>query len=332
MRKPDTSPPTKSPQYLSVKNWARFQPKLKNGKDRRDWIRLDTNLEDDPEFLALTCFQRYLLLGVWRLKGRTGKNPPNDPAYIARALQIEPKQRHNTAGAVHKLVLSGFLTLSNQQIDGESALQDKTLQRLSPPNPLREGEAHGQKPPDAPGSVSPSSECQTRRTTSDGPPRGVWPDDMIEVAKIHNLDPPLPPEDEIPRAFIELWDAASADPGQSEAEKPSAYNYWADINPGLSLQKRMVKELRRETRLRPWETDDYWCLSKWLFFTFHPGNPTPAIPPESRRPEDTPQAIQTQTREKEQPCRQRKRDPNHWYSRRSNRSSARSRTRLEARN
>jgi hypothetical protein len=115
-------------QYLSVNNWQKYQPKLKNGKPRRDWIRIDTNLEDDPAFMRLTFFVRSVLIGIWRLKGRTGNNPPNDPVYIARALSIEGESRHNMGRALGELVVSGFLVLSNQQIEVESALQDRTGQ------------------------------------------------------------------------------------------------------------------------------------------------------------------------------------------------------------
>lgn len=120
--------PESETQYLSIKNWQKYQPKLKNGKDRRDWIRLDTNLEEDPAFLRLTFFQRSLLIGIWRLKGRTGLNPPADAKHIARALQVEGETRHNLGRAIGVLCASGFLILCNQQNEIEYALQDKTGQ------------------------------------------------------------------------------------------------------------------------------------------------------------------------------------------------------------
>jgi len=75
-----------------------------------------------------------------------GKNPPNDPLYIARALQVGPENRHNIGRALGKLVVSGFLILSNQQIEEEFAPRDVT----------RQDEA-GQEQKHAPASPSPRS-------------------------------------------------------------------------------------------------------------------------------------------------------------------------------
>jgi len=126
-------------QFLSIKNWSKFQPKLKNGKDRRDWIRVDTRLEDDWEFSQLTCFERELLTSIWRVRGRTGNNIPNDPMYIARAICAVGTDRPHIGHALATLISRGFLILSNQQNDIESATQDKTGQdrTIQPPNPLR---------------------------------------------------------------------------------------------------------------------------------------------------------------------------------------------------
>ena len=120
--------PEPAPQYLSIKNWHKYQPKLKNGNPRRDWIRLDTNRVDDPEFLPLGFFSRGVLTGIMELKGRTGKNPPNDVTYLARAMHTIPTDRPHLRHTIDTLLTRGFLILSNQQIEVESALQDKTGQ------------------------------------------------------------------------------------------------------------------------------------------------------------------------------------------------------------
>ncbi len=113
-------------QFLSIKNWEKFQPKLKNGKNRRDWIRIDTNRVDDPEYSRLSIFERGALTAIMELVGRTGKWPPNDPIYVARAVCMLPEERHCLSRTIHKLVVSGFLILCNQQMEVEFALQDKT--------------------------------------------------------------------------------------------------------------------------------------------------------------------------------------------------------------
>lgn len=151
---PATDSAPRRQQYLAVRNWDKYQPRLKNGHPCREWIRLNTNLEDDRNYLRLTFFQRSLLVCIWRLRGRTGRNVPNDPEYVARALQIEPKQRHNLTRTLHELVASGFLILCNQQNGDEFALHDKTGQdnteqdnteqkKEYPPIPLKGGLERG---------------------------------------------------------------------------------------------------------------------------------------------------------------------------------------------
>lgn len=116
------------PQYLAIRNWDKFQPKLKNGKPNREWIRVDTRLEDDDSFLKLTFFERSILIGIWRIKGRTGKNPPNDVNYIRRALQLSVGESSWVGQAIFNCISNGFLVLSNQQTDEEFAPRDVTGQ------------------------------------------------------------------------------------------------------------------------------------------------------------------------------------------------------------
>lgn len=139
------------PQYLSIKNWRKFQPLLKNGQDCRDWIRLNTRLEDDPAYNHLGWFAQHLLVGLWRLRGRTGKNILNDPKHISIALQVAPTARPRLPHAILTLISRGFLVVSNQQIDEEFALQDKTRRdKTNPPNPPHGGNGHWKPNPQWP--------------------------------------------------------------------------------------------------------------------------------------------------------------------------------------
>ena len=119
------------PEYLRVKNWEKFQ-RNRQGRVEADgksvsWIKMYTDRDGDPEYSLLTYFQRYLLDGCCRLRGRFGKNIPNDPKYVARALCTLPVERHCIAQALRVLVSSGFLILTNQQIDlYESPRGDKS--------------------------------------------------------------------------------------------------------------------------------------------------------------------------------------------------------------
>lgn len=133
-RAPDGSAPVSTsgdnldpaPQFLSIPNWEKYQPKLKNGKPNREWIRLQTHTQDDPRFASLTMFERAVLIGIWQYKGRTGNNIPNDPKYISRALYVIPKESHCIPRSIRKMTLLGFLVLCNQQNEVESAPRDET--------------------------------------------------------------------------------------------------------------------------------------------------------------------------------------------------------------
>ena len=137
-------------QYLQVKNWQKFQPKLKNGKESRSWIRLDTHLEDDPEFSHLTFIQQAILISIWRLRGRVGKSIPNNAIYIARALHIDRTTRPHLTHAIRTLVSHGFLILSYQQNEVEFSTRDETRrdETRHPHNPPKGGYADSENESD----------------------------------------------------------------------------------------------------------------------------------------------------------------------------------------
>lgn len=97
--------------YLAIRNWDNYQ----TAKRGAAWIKDYTEKEADLEYSRLTCFQRYVLDGLCRLRGRLGHNVPNDPKYVATALQIVPKERTHVPQAIHKLSANGFLVLCFQR-------------------------------------------------------------------------------------------------------------------------------------------------------------------------------------------------------------------------
>lgn len=104
--------------YLAIKNWHRFQGGRMRDEDKpRAWIKNYLDKEADIDYGRLTCLQRYILDGCCRLRGRLGKNLPNDATYIARALHTVSTDRPHVGYAVATLIARGFLILSNQQND-----------------------------------------------------------------------------------------------------------------------------------------------------------------------------------------------------------------------
>jgi hypothetical protein len=119
--------------YLTPPNWQKYQPKLKNGKPNRQWIRVECNLEDDYAFSQLSIGEYATLTTIWRLIGRSGKNVPYDPDWIRRRL---PSGKHTTSivlGWLQHITSIGLLVLTDQQNVEEFAPrdvtgQDKTIQ------------------------------------------------------------------------------------------------------------------------------------------------------------------------------------------------------------
>lgn len=102
--------------FLAIKNWHRYQGgKMKSGNERRPWVKDYVDKEADPEYGRLTAIMRYTLDACCRLRGRIGKNLPNDPTWIGRALCVLPAERAHLAYAVNALTKRGFLLLTNQQ-------------------------------------------------------------------------------------------------------------------------------------------------------------------------------------------------------------------------
>lgn len=98
--------------FLAIKNWSKYQPG-RSGKS--GWIKDYTDKEFDAEYMGLTFFQRQVLDGCQRLRGRMGRNIPNDPTFIARALHAMSTDRPHIGHAISTLLAHGFLVLSNEQ-------------------------------------------------------------------------------------------------------------------------------------------------------------------------------------------------------------------------
>jgi hypothetical protein len=109
--------------FLAVKNWEKYQ----TGRGKMRWIKIETHLEDDTRFRRLTVFQQGLLMNIWRLRGRTARNVPNDPKDIARALCIEGKERHCLPQAIRVLVASDFLVPTNQEVDSLEEIRKEEI-------------------------------------------------------------------------------------------------------------------------------------------------------------------------------------------------------------
>jgi hypothetical protein len=165
--------------YLAIKNWHKFQGGRMRDENRpRAWIKNYLDKESDHDYSKLTCFQRYVLDACQRLRGRLGKNLPNDPVYIARAVCIVAEERHCLPQALRKLVLSGFLILSNQQTDtqrGEERRGEEreitTARERAQNSPRKNGVATNFPDPAA---SSPDGSKPDQNRPSDDPPA---PDD-----------------------------------------------------------------------------------------------------------------------------------------------------------
>ena len=100
--------------YIAVRNWAKYQEKMKNGSVRRPFIKDAVAKDSDPDYSDLSFFQRYVLDGLRRLTALHGQNPRNDAMWVARALCANRTDRPHVPHAVATLTARGFLILTNQ--------------------------------------------------------------------------------------------------------------------------------------------------------------------------------------------------------------------------
>ena len=101
--------------YIAVRNWAKFQGRMKNGKTRRPFILVACAMDSDPDFSLLSFFQRQTLELIRRLIGLHGQNVPNDIEYVLRAGCVGRKDRPHVPLAVRTLTARGFLILTNEK-------------------------------------------------------------------------------------------------------------------------------------------------------------------------------------------------------------------------
>ena len=101
-------------EYLSIKTWDKWQA-LKGDKPVA-WIKDYCDKDGDRDYGKLTGFQRYVLDALCRLIGRThAHRVHNDPAWLARAIQLIPTERAHMVHTIRTLIAHGFLVLCNQQ-------------------------------------------------------------------------------------------------------------------------------------------------------------------------------------------------------------------------
>jgi hypothetical protein len=56
--------------FLAVKNWEKYQMKMRHANARRPWLKDWYDKDADPSYSQLTMLQRYLLDGCQRLRAR----------------------------------------------------------------------------------------------------------------------------------------------------------------------------------------------------------------------------------------------------------------------
>src|SRR5450759_3813421 len=108
--------------YLAIRNWTKFQTMTdKNGKNLdgrpRPYIRDYCDKETDSQYAALSVFGRYFFDACRRLRGKFGRNLPNDHMWILRQLDVSGTERGRATHAIQALVGRGLLIPTNQQFD-----------------------------------------------------------------------------------------------------------------------------------------------------------------------------------------------------------------------
>lgn len=78
---------TRKPEYLSVKNWHKFQHY--RGQETPSWIKLHRSLLTDHPFCQLPDDERAHLMLIWLLAAMTGNRIPNDPVWVAASIHVD---------------------------------------------------------------------------------------------------------------------------------------------------------------------------------------------------------------------------------------------------
>lgn len=120
MTNPDVGDQTKF-KYIGIHGYDKFQVDAKG--ERRDgtsiWIKDACRKDSDADYAMLTCFQRYVLDAMRRLRGLHGKNPPNNISYLCRALSVLAPDRPHMRSAIGLLVARSLLVLTNEPLHFE---------------------------------------------------------------------------------------------------------------------------------------------------------------------------------------------------------------------
>jgi len=108
--------------YLAIRNWSKFQSMTdKNGKNldgkSRPYIRDYTDKETDSQYAELSVFGRYFFDACRRLRGKWGRNIPNDHMWILRQLDVHHAERGRGVLAIQALIRRGLLIPTSQQLD-----------------------------------------------------------------------------------------------------------------------------------------------------------------------------------------------------------------------
>ena len=121
--------------YLAIKNWDKYQSSYAS-----KWIKDYTEQDVDENICQLTLFQRQVFQGIRRLRGKLGKNVPNDAMYIARTMYALPTDRPHIRHAIDTLLAHEFLVLTDQQIDSQEVPKNKKkieIKKEKEPKPIR---------------------------------------------------------------------------------------------------------------------------------------------------------------------------------------------------
>jgi hypothetical protein len=93
------------PRWIVVNRWEEFQHPDVMRSQSPAWIKVYTNLLDNPDYLGLTPPQRGVLHGLWILYARSHGHVPENTATLSRKLNVRVLKRTlealNHAGFIH---------------------------------------------------------------------------------------------------------------------------------------------------------------------------------------------------------------------------------------
>jgi hypothetical protein len=116
--------------YLAIRNWDKYQTSV-DGQSA-SWIKDWTDKDSDYEHAQLSVFQSGILDRLRRLRGKLGRNLPNNPEWLMTAACVPRRDRPNAVKTIEFLRDMGMLIPTTRKCDGAKPASAEKPESVEP--------------------------------------------------------------------------------------------------------------------------------------------------------------------------------------------------------